>query len=188
MDGALAWIGQIIEWFGRFIPRLEILNPTMVAAKYCSHWWGPDRMTTVICGPGAHVYWPFMTEWDPYPIQGQVDDLRTQSITTADDVTITVAGMLVYEIDDAMKLLPRTHDPVKLIKAMTLAAIHDVCNAMSWEQLREGQRKGTLDTKLRNEAKKVLEPYGVKVIRVQLTDMARARVIKMIQAVGKDEE
>ncbi len=34
MDSALAWIGQVAEWVGRFIPRLIILNTTEGAVKF----------------------------------------------------------------------------------------------------------------------------------------------------------
>ena len=51
---------------------------------------------------------------------------------------------------------------------------------MTWEELKVGQRKGTLDTKLKNSAREVLKEYGVNVIKVQLTDLAPARVYKIM--------
>jgi antitoxin component of RelBE/YafQ-DinJ toxin-antitoxin module len=47
--------------------------------------------------------------------------------------------------------------------------------------LKEKSRKGTLDTALKNEAKAALEEYGVKVVKVMLTDMAPARVLRIVQ-------
>lgn len=188
MESALAWIGQIAEWFGRFIPRLVVLPTTMGGVKYRGHLWGKERMTVVACGPGPHTYLPLLTEWETYPTARQTDDLRSQTITTSDDKTITVGGMVTYEVSDILLLLPCTHDPSKAVKDITLTAIHEVCAKMDWATLKSEQRRGTLETKLKNEAKRALADYGVTIIKVQLTDLAPVKVIKVIQAVSKDEE
>lgn len=183
MESALAWIGQLAEWVGRFIPRLVILIPSLGAVKYTGTRKG---MRVRACEPGLHVYWPLVTVWDVYPTVRQTDDLRTQTITTADGKTIAVGGLITYEVYDLLKLLPTTFEPAKAISEITLTSIHDVLARMTWEEMCAEQRKGTLETKLRNAAKRQLDDYGVRVLRVQLTDMAPARVLKVIQSISND--
>jgi regulator of protease activity HflC (stomatin/prohibitin superfamily) len=182
VDSALAWIGQIASWIGQWIPRWIILDPTLGGVKYVK---GKPKY----CAPGqVHWYWPVTTNLETYPVARQADDLRTQTIVTTDDKIIVVGGMIVYEVDDVMKLLPTTYRAAQAVKDIALTCIHSVCCGMSWEELKREQRKGTLDTKLRNEARKALEEYGVKVLKVQLTDLAPARVLKVMQSISKDEE
>lgn len=192
MDSALAWIGQIAEWLGRFIPRVVVVPSTMGAVKYKAHpfaaWRKCEPMTIEACGGGIHVYWPILTEWDTYPVAGQTDDLRSQIIVTADGRTVAIGGMVTYEVSDIIKLLTTRWGAQKAISDICLTAIHDACCAMTWDELHAEQRKGTLGTKLKNEAKRQLEKLGVTVLKLQLTDLAPARVLKVIQSVGKDED
>lgn len=182
MDNALAWVGKIADWVGQWIPRWLILDPTIGGVKYV-------RGRPKYMAPGhVHWYWPAMTTIDTYPVARQADDLRTQTIVTTDDKIIVVGGMIVYEVVDVMKLLPTTYRPAQAVKDLALTCIHSICCDMSWADLKREQRKGTLDTKLRNEARRALEEYGVKVLKVQLTDLAPARVLKIMQSVSKDEE
>ena len=182
MESALAWIGQIAAWIGQWIPRWQIFDVTTAGVKYVK---GQPKE----CKAGRiHWYWPVTTTLDSYPVARQADDLRSQTIVTADDRTIVVGGMVVYEVTDIMLLLPHVFRASQAIKDLVLTCIHDVCCKMTWEELKAGQRKGTLDTKLKNAAREALTEYGVRVIKVQLTDLAQARVYKIMQTNSKDEE
>lgn len=182
MEGALAWIGQIVNWIARFIPRWEIIDTTMGGVKFVRGW------KPVTIGPGIHWWWPLVTRLQLYPTARQADALPAQTLVTTDDKTIIVGGMIVYEVRDIEKLIAHTYDPQNTIRDLALSAIHDVCARLSWETLKEGQRDGTLDRRLRAETKKALQPYGVKVLKTMLTDLAPARVLKLIQSTAKEGE
>lgn len=179
---ALAWIGQAIEWFGRFIPRWVILNTTEGAIKFVAG----SRVR--VCGPGIWWYWPARTEFVSYPTARQTDRLTTQTICTADDRTIIVGGLLVYKIEALDQLLPVMHNAEAAMRDIALTAVHDVCCGMNWDELKGEQRKGTLDTKLKNAAQKQLTEYGVRVVKLMLTDLAPCRVLKISQTVAKEDD
>lgn len=180
MDSALAWIGSIADWVGKFFPRWEILDTTAGAIKFV-------RGSKVkVCGPGIHWYWPATTRFVAYPTARQAEDLRSQTFVTKDDKVIVVGGMIVYEVVNLEPLLAHTYDAPQTIKDISLTVVHDVCCQLTWEELKEQQRNGKLDRALRAEAKKVLEPYGVKVLKMMLTDCAPARVLKLLQSTSAD--
>lgn len=175
LDSALGWIGQIFEWFGKFVPRWEIVEPQVQGVKYVK------GAKVVICEPGIHWWWPVTTKWETHQVVRQADELQSQTIVTVDDKTIAVSGLLVYRITDLATLVTNAYAPMELVQDIALTAVHDVCCSMTWEELKGEQRKGTLDTKLRNAAKAQLKEYGVDVVKCMLTDLAPARVIKLIQ-------
>ena len=177
---ALAWIGQAAEWFGRFIPRWVILNPSEGAVKFVR------GKRVVVLEAGIHWYWPAMTEFLSYPTARQSEKLQAQNMSTADVKTIIVGGMLVSKIDDLGKLLPCLHNAEEAMKDIALTAVHDVCSDMTWEALLAEHRKGTLDTKLRNAAQKQLAEYGVRVVKLMLTDLAPCRVLKLSQTTASE--
>jgi len=180
METAFAWIGKLAEWIGAFFPRWVIVTPVFRGVKYVR------GRRIVVLGPGIHWYWPATTIYDTYPVVRQADDLRSQCVVTTDDKVIVVGGMIVYAVSDISKLLPCVHSSEKMVEDITITAIHDVCCKLSWEELKLGQRKGTLDTKLKNAAQEQLGEYGVKVIKVQLTDLAPTRVLKLLQSTSQD--
>lgn len=183
MGDALAWINQIAEWLGLFIPRWKILPITLGGIKL------KRGRTIVEMAPGGiYWYWPAMTVVDTYPVVRQTDNLPSQTFLTKSRHVITVSGMVIYEVSDVVKLLTTTHDPQRAITDISLAAIHGVCCEMDLDQLHAEQGRGTLDTKLKNAAKKQLEDYGVRVLKVQLTDLAPARVLRLVQSTSKDAE
>lgn len=192
MEGALAWIGQIAQFVASFIPSWRVLDTTEGAIKFEAfllparyrRYKDPLRITT--CGPGRHWYWPAFTSFQVYPTATQTDDLPTQTMETGDNVSIIVGGMVTYSVPELGLLLTRTHSAMKTVQVLTLAAIHEVCCRMTWADLKEQQRKGTLDTKLRNAAQKFLTPFGVKVESCMLTDLARSRVYRLINSNQQD--
>lgn len=180
MTGALEWVTWVAEWFARLIPKWEIVEPAMNGVKYVR------GAKVVVCPPGIHWYWPVTTNWETHQVARQADRLESQTIVTADNKTIDVGGLLVYKINNLETLVTTCYSPMSLIQDIALSAVHDVCCSMSWEQLTTAQRKGTLVTKLKNEAKAQLQDYGVEVVKCMLTDLAPTRVLRINQSHAKD--
>jgi regulator of protease activity HflC (stomatin/prohibitin superfamily) len=141
----------------------------------------------VRCSPGIHWYWPWTTTFESYPTARQADRLQAQTIVTTDDRVIAVSGVVVYRVDDVMPLLTENYQASTTIKDICLTAVHEVVCKMTWEELKTEQRKGTLDTKLKNAAKDALFEYGVRVIKLMLIDLAPCRVLKLIQSTSTEE-
>lgn len=181
MEAALAWIGQIASWIGQWIPRWTILNTTRGAIKYV----GGKRV--VYCGPGIHFWWPARTQFDDYPIVRQTDKLETQTLESKDGVTFIVSAMVTYSVTNLAALLPTTHNPMVAVNDISMAAVHDVLCEYDWAELQAAQRRGTVKTRLRNEAQRQLESYGIEVIKLQLNTLARCRVIKVSQSTFSEE-
>lgn len=181
MDSAFAWLSQIADWVGKFVPRWMILDTTEAAIKFV-------RGSNVkVCGPGIHWYWPVTTIWHAYPTARQAERLETQTIETTDGTTVILAGLLVYTVEAIEQLIPRTYSASGTVKDLAMSAVHDVCCQFTWAELKTEQQKGTLDTKLKNAAQKELRDYGVKVIKLMLVTMARCRVLKISQSTSQEE-
>ena len=174
MESALAWIGQPVELVASFFPHFKIVRTTHGMVK----WVGGSRVVSL--GPGWHWYWPCRTEVVEFPTARQSINLANQTITTTDDKTIMVGGMVVFEVHDIAALVAYTFDPDDAVKDIASAAVHDVCCTKTWEQLKAGQRDGSLDRELRAEMKKGLSKYGVTIIRTTLNELALCRVIKIV--------
>lgn len=181
MDSALAWIGQIFDWLGRFVPRWIILDTTEGAVKFVR------GRNPVALGPGVHWYWPVVSKLTEYPTAFQADRLPTQTLVTTDDKTVIVGAMIAYRVEDIIPLVAYTHSALTTVANLTLTAVHEICCRMSWEELKGEQRRGTLDTKLKNATQKLVKEYGVKVESVMLIDLAPTRTLKLLQSTSHEE-
>lgn len=179
MDGALGWISAIAEWFGQFIPRWVIVPTTHGAVKFVK------GATVVKLGAGWHMYWPLTTQLTIYPVARQANDLRAQTIVTTDQRTAVIAGLIVFEVADIEALVAHTFDPDDTVRDISLSAIHDACIQHSWPSLQEAAKSGALDRELLKEARRHLDKYGVRVLKMALTDLAPCRVYRLVQATNQ---
>jgi hypothetical protein len=181
LDSALGWIGTIAEWVGRWVPRWVILDTTEAAIKYV-------KGRPVLCPGGQiHWYWPATTTWHEYPTARQTVRLETQTMESTDGKTFIVSGIITFEVKDLFALMTTTYSPDGTVQELAASAVHDICCEFTWEELQAEQRKATLKTKLRNEAQKQLRGYGVEVLKLQLTSLARARAYKVSQSTSSEE-
>jgi regulator of protease activity HflC (stomatin/prohibitin superfamily) len=181
MESALAWIGQIAAWLGRFIPRREILDTTEGAIKY------KGGAEPIFCGPGIHWWWPWTSTWVVYPMARQTDRLETQTMESKDGKTFLASGTITYEVTDLMKLVPRTHSPATATVDIAMTVLHRVCCKLDWADLQEKQRRDTIKTDLRNAAQDALGDFGIDVVMLKLNSLARCRVLKISQSTSAEE-
>lgn len=173
LDSAFGWIGQIIEWFGQFIPRLIILDPTQGGVKLRRG----NEVTEVQAG--IHIYWPVITLIKVWPIARQTIDLTAQSFETKDNVTVQVSGMITYTVSDVVALLTSVFEPDNTIRDIGMTVLQEVLIQYTWEELRTGMIEGTLRKELVREAQRELRTYGIKVMKVGIKDLARTTVFKV---------
>lgn len=171
MEGALAWLGHIIEWFGSLIPRLRVVRSTHGGVRF-RH--GKDAQPIK---PGLRVYWPIVTELDILPVVRQTHNLPSQSLTTKDDKTIVVSGVVVYEIRDVVSALAKNWDISDTINDITMCAITQVITSHDYAYILENIT-GSVQNDLTHVTRRKLKSYGIRVYRTALTDFSRALVIK----------
>lgn len=179
MEAAFAWIGQIAEWIGQFFPRWVIVRSTHGGVK----WVRGHRVVPL--EPGIHFWWPVTTELLIYPTARQSTNLRGQTLVTKDDKAILVSGLIVYEVSDIEALVGQTFEPDDTIEEITLGVINRVCCRKTWRELRDDHESGKLDKELLHRTRQALAPYGVKVLRTALTDLAPCRVFKLASGAEK---
>lgn len=176
MEGAFAWVGQLVEWLGSLIPRVMIVRATHGGVKFRQ---GRDVEEVK---PGLIVYWPFVTEVDVIPVARQTQNLPTQCIETKDRVQVTVGGVVVYRITDVVKALSRNWDFTDTINDITLTAILPIIMRHSYDELLEKISNESIQKELTKAVRSKLRRYGVSVSSVGLTDFAKCIVLKNIGA------
>ena len=173
MDTAFAWIGQIMEWLGKLIPRLLIVRRTHAGVKFV----GGSKIVEL--KPGLHFYWPITTEVEVMPVARQTHNLVTQTLMTKDKQSIVIGAVVIYEINNIVDALSNNWDVSDTISDVTQMAVVNVVNTWNFEELAD-QLGAKVENELTIETRKRLKPYGVAVHRCGVSDFSKCRVHRVI--------
>jgi len=175
MDTAFAWIGQIMEWLGKLIPRLLIVRRTHAGVKFV----GGSRVVEL--KPGLHFYWPITTEVEVLPVARQTHNLVTQVLMTKDSKSVVIGAVVIYEINSVVDALSNNWDISDTISDVTQMAVVAIVNNWTFDELR-AELAGKVENELSIETRKQLKPFGIKVLRCGVSDFSQCRVLKLITA------
>ncbi len=182
MESAFAWIGRIVEWFGQFFPRREIIT----TAEGWIKWVGGDKVMTG--GAGIVWYWPVQTVFKKVNVVRDSINCNAQTLTLPSGDTVLVEAVVIYRISDLAKLAATT-EPFSTIADETMGAVlYALESYESWEAIREaskrrkGQRDSDFNRKLKEEVQRALATYGVDVLAVNLQNKAKCRVLKLVNS------
>ena len=168
-------------------------NPTrQLTSKTGWYWpvlrknWIPIRFKRT----GLHFYWPLIqdiTDMDTVP---EVVNLPIQSLTTKDKETLCISGAVHYEIEDLHKYLTRVQDFDESFIAMILGIVERMVTTADFDDLRNGGKLALREHVL-DDAGVIAHRWGVKLIDFYITDMVKARSLRLFGTIpggSVDEE
>lgn len=178
MESALSWLGDVFRAILKTIPQVFLVKSTHAGVKFRN---GCNvielRTDNGLFGSGIHIYWPLVSEYEIVPVKRQTTNLQPQYLTTKDQKTIGVSGILVYEISDVTKLLTECYDYEDTIRDLSLAAVKEVIVQHEFSHLRDNGK--AIDLELGRTLRAQLKMFGVKTIRFTLSDFSQCQVMAL---------
>lgn len=164
------FLGQILDSITRvFFPRIEIIRTTHGGVKF------KRGKHEVRLGPGVHIYWALVTEIEQYPVVRTTLNLPEQNVITGDGENLGVSGIVVYRVKDVLTALTTAYDLEDVIRDIALAVIRDAIAQREYEWIIDGRTD--IDTEITRRLREGLEEYGIHVVQVTLSDIAKMRVL-----------
>jgi len=178
MESAFGWLGQIINFFISLLPSVFICETTSEGVRFV---YG-SRVKLInhkngIFWTGIHVYWPIITSVYLVPIKRQTLNLTPQYLCSRDNVTVGVSAIVVYEVEDTIKLLTDCYDHEETIQDMSLTIVRQVISDNEFEFISSSL---DIDAELTDQISKELQQFGIKTIKCSLSDFTRCRVHAML--------
>lgn len=170
--GALSWLGDLIEWFGMFIPRIIHVKATEEGVMY-------TRSKYYKLSPGIHIYLPLWSDYYTYPTKRNTLDLPAQILITLDKKTLYIEVAVVYSISDIVKALVDTYDLEDTIRDVAQGCVKSIIISHTLEDLQEDQ--DSVDKALTKEIREELKSYGINVRKGFITNISDTKVIRVIQ-------
>lgn len=168
---ALAWLNDLVQWFGRWVPRLVLIEPTHRGVRF-----GPRGSAREV-GPGLIVYWPITHGLVRVPVTTQSTQLSAQVLPHADGAEIIprihlCAAAVQFRVTDPVRAATRSLNVHAVIDNRSQAAIARHVGARSdrdhWAQL--------VVADLRSE----LDRFGVEVERLDFVNQGTGVALKNI--------
>lgn len=169
MTAALTWLNDLVQWLGRWIPRLVLIEPTHRGVLF-----GPRGSARAV-GPGLVVYWPITHALFQLAVTTQSLQLTGQILPipqVAGELLprVMVCGVSVqFKVDDPVAAATRALHMHALIQNRVQAAIaahYEVGPDRGWMELAEQEVAG------------ILRPFGIVLERLDLAQHGAGMALK----------
>jgi regulator of protease activity HflC (stomatin/prohibitin superfamily) len=105
-------------------------------------------------------------------------NLQAQSLTTADDRQVVVAGVVTSQITDIVKATLEVEGVDHALQDACYGAIGSLVAASTYEQINDPGFSHELTKACRRQAK----AFGIEIMRVQLSDLTRSTTLRLLNA------
>ena len=120
---------------------------------------------------GVHIKMPFVDHVARNVIlKEQVVDFDPQPVITKDNVTMLIDTVVFYQITDPKLYAYGVENPLMAIENLTATTLRNIIGEMELDETLTSRE--TINTKMRSSLDEATDPWGIKVNRVELKNIA----------------
>lgn len=167
----MEWLRDLINRILSVFPRVLIINPYEAGIRITFG----NKYKQI--GPGLYVFWPMIQRMVYMEVQTQVADLRAQSVRTKDGKSTVVSGAIQYSIKDVEKAIINVQDVDKSLETLALGIILEFVKNRTLEECHDTE---LLKKEILRGIKEAAKGWGLRIERIYITDLDKARNIRLL--------
>ena len=130
--------------------------------------------------PGWHIVLPIFYSYRKVDIRTKAVDVPEQEAITKDNVSIKINAVLYYKIFDASKSILAVENFNYAVSQLAQTTMRNIVGFVSLDELLSEREK--LSTEICKIVDEETEPWGIKVVNVELKDVALPEEMKRVIA------
>lgn len=126
---------------------------------------------------GIHVIWPFVDRINKkVSLKEQVVDFAPQPVITKDNVTMQIDTVVFYMVTDAKLFTYGVNNPLRAIENLTATTLRNIIGDLELDESLTSRDQ--INTKMRLILDEATDPWGIKIIRVEVKNIIPPKDIR----------
>lgn len=159
------WLIDLAKWLYKEFWPVRIVHSYQQGVRFHN---GEDK---ALLKTGIHFFWPATGSIEIECVVEDVANLTPQTLTTADEVTITIDGSVAYKIVNIRKWFTQVTDFHQSLNGKCERHLARVVRNEKFKDLVSSQ--DLIEENLRKEISAAVENWGVKILDVGLTSFSK---------------